>query len=83
MEAWERGTQRSLGTAMSDPVDETPEDFTFPGPNIAKNQVVIPIAGRHYVFEKTENGTLIYVDNFAIAVVDEEEPKPFDPSGYR
>ena len=69
---------------MSDPVDETPEDFTFPGPNIAKHQVVIPIAGRNYLFEKTENGTLIYVGHSPRAdISDEDEPKPFDPSEYR
>lgn len=68
---------------MSDLVEETPEDFTSPGPNISKEQVVIRIGVFNYFFEKTEYGTLIYESRFPVAVVDDDDDEPFDSSKYR
>jgi hypothetical protein len=68
---------------MSDPVDETPEGFSSPGPNIAKEQTVIRIGAYDYLFERTPDGTLIYESRFPVAVADDDEPEPFDPLEYR
>jgi len=63
---------------MSDTIEETPER------EVVGDYQTIRVAGRDYLFERTEHGTLIYVGYAPpVIVVDEDEPKPFDPSEYR
>ena len=68
---------------MSDPIDETPEEFVAPGPEIAGNQVAIHVGSRTYIFERQPHGGLMLVDHYTNVFVDEDEPEPFDPSQYR
>ena len=68
---------------MSDTVDETLEEFTIPGVNIAKNQVFIPIGAWNYLFEKQDDGSMKFLSRDVTVLSDNDEPEPFDPSEYR
>jgi hypothetical protein len=70
---------------MSDQVDETPEDFTIPGPEIAGKQLTIRIGSYNYHYERHDSGTITFHSRSPIAIVtpDDEDPEPFNPEEYR
>lgn len=67
---------------MSD-VDETPEEFSAPGPNFSGEQVTIRVGSFNYVFESQPDGGLKYVSRHPFVIPDDEDDKPFDSSEYR
>jgi hypothetical protein len=68
---------------MSDIVDETPEEFSSPGPNFSGKQVTIRVGSFAYVFESQPDGGLKYVSRSVAVLSDDEDDKPFNPLEYR